>query len=308
MSSEPRTSVAASVPDAVPAAVGTAKSGTVRAVFLDVDGTYADFGVVPEGHVQAVRAARDAGHKVFLCTGRPLSMVPDSIQAAGFDGIVASAGAYVEVAGEVLVDLRLPADLAARVVAVLDSNKAVYILEASEALYAPESVDGRLRAIIDKHFSKHPDGPEVGSSAILDALRTIESSADLAAFPFAKVSVFESPVPMEQLVMEIGEGIAVVANSVADEGMHAGELYRKGLSKADGIAAAIAHLGIPREDTIAVGDGENDLEMIAFAGVGVVIEGSSPALLALADRTAAPPHEEGLVAAFAELGLTPSGT
>ncbi len=304
MSSEPSTTVAAPTPDTAHAAVDTAKPGAVRAVFLDVDGTYADFGIVPEGHVRAVRAAREAGHKVFLCTGRPLSMVPESIKAAGFDGIVASAGAYVEVAGEVLVDLRLPADLAARTIAVLDSNRAVYILEATEALYAPESAEGRLRAIMDKHFSKHPDGPEAGSSAILDALRTIELSADLAAFPFAKVSVFESPVPMEQLVEEIGDGIAVVANSIADEGRHAGELYRKGISKADGIAAAIGRLGIPREDTIAVGDGENDLEMIAYAGVGVVIEGSSPALTALADRMAAPPSREGLVAAFKELGLT----
>ena len=71
----------------------------------------------------------------------------------------------------------------------------------------------------------------------------------------------------------------------------------------DGVAAVIAHFGIERENTVAVGDGQNDLEMIAFAGVGIAIEGSSPELLALADRTAAPPHREGLVDAFTELGL-----
>jgi hydroxymethylpyrimidine pyrophosphatase-like HAD family hydrolase len=108
---------------------------------------------------------------------------------------------------------------------------------------------------------------------------------------------------MERLVGAIGEGIAVVANSVADDGRHAGELYQRGISKADGVAAAIAHLGIAREHTIAVGDGANDLEMIAYAGIGIAIEGSLPELLAIADRTAAPPHQEGLVAAFAQLGL-----
>ncbi|MCU1521614.1 MAG: hypothetical protein JWN19_1999, partial [Arthrobacter sp.] len=39
------------------------------------------------------------------------------------------------------------------------------------------------------------------------------------------------------------------------------------------------------------------------AGIGIAIEGSIPELLAIADRTAAPPHQEGLVAAFAQLGL-----
>ncbi|MGW9415357.1 HAD-IIB family hydrolase [Arthrobacter cupressi] len=273
---------------------------TIRAVFLDVDGTYADYGVVPEGHVRAVQAARKAGHRVFLCTGRPVSMLPRAIRGAGFDGLVASAGAYVEVAGEVLVDRRFSAALAARTVAALDAHNAVYVLEAQESLHVPPAAEERLRAIIEEHFSKAPDGREVGASAILGSLVRVP---DLAKVPFSKVSVFDSAAPMRQLVEEIGEGIAVVENSIADEGRHAGELFQRGISKADGVAAAIAHLGIPREDSIAVGDGENDLEMLAFAGIGVAIEGSSPELLALADHTAAPPHREGLVAAFEELGL-----
>jgi len=274
-------------------------AGTVRAVFLDVDGTYADYGVVPAGHVRAVRAAREAGHRVLLCTGRPVSMLPQSILAAGFDGLVASAGAYAEVAGEVLVDRRFPADLAARTVAALDAHDAVYILESQEALHVPPAAAERLRAILDAHFRQAPGGP-VGSSAILGA---VQQTADRAAVSFAKVSVFDSPVAMEDLVREIGEDIAVVANSVADEGRHAGELFQRGISKADGVAAVIAHLGIAREDTIAIGDGANDLEMIAYAGIGVAIEGSIPELIAIADRTAGRPGQEGLVAAFAELGL-----
>lgn len=274
-------------------------TGTVRAVFLDVDGTYADYGVVPEGHVRAVRAAREAGHRVFLCTGRPVSMLPTSILAAGFDGLVASAGAYAEVAGMVLLDRRFPADLAARTVRALDAHDAVYLLEAQEALHVPPAALERLQVILDAHFEQAPEGP-VGSS---DILRAVRPTSDLAGASFAKVSVFDSPVAMERLVGEIGGDIAVVANSVADDGRHAGELYQRGISKADGVAAVIAHLGIAREDTIAIGDGANDLEMVAYAGIGVAIEGSLPELVALADRTAGPPRQEGLVAAFAELGL-----
>lgn len=274
-------------------------NGSVRAVFLDVDGTYADYGVVPEGHKRAVQAARKAGHRVLLCTGRPVAMLPDAILAAGFDGLVASAGAYVEVAGSVLVDRRFPADLAATAVSVLDAHDAVYILEAQEDLHTPPAAMERLRSILDAHFSQAPAGP-VGAADIFDAVRP---TLDGTTVPFAKVSVFDSPVPMEQLVNEIGGPIAVVANSVADEGRHAGELYLRGISKADGVAAAAAHMGIARQDTIAVGDGANDLEMIAYAGIGVAIEGSAAELVALADRTAARPRQEGLVACFAELGL-----
>ncbi|GAA3712668.1 HAD family hydrolase [Zhihengliuella alba] len=271
--------------------------GAVRAVFLDVDGTYADYGVVPPGHAGAVRAARRAGHWVFLCTGRPRSMLSADILGAGFDGVVASAGAYAEAAGEVLVDRRFPADLAARTVEVLDAHDVVYVLEAQEFLHVPPAAEERFRAIVQEHFDQ---GVGAGESAILGALRP---AAERTEVPFSKVSVMDSAVPMSRLVEDIGDGIAVVENSIADEGRHTGELYQRGISKADGVAAVLAHLGIAREHSVAAGDGENDLEMIEFAGVGIVIEGASERLMALADRTAAPPRDEGLVAAFAELGL-----
>lgn len=288
------------MPKPMPIAPAVITATTIRAVFLDVDGTYADYGVVPDGHVRVVRAARAAGHKVLLCTGRPLSMLPANILGAGFDGIVASAGAYAEVGGEVLMDRTFPADLAARTIAALDAHNAVYILESRTALHVPPRADPRLREIVEDHFEKGADGETKGSSAILGSLVLL---TDPASVSFAKISVFESPVPVERIAEDIGEGIALVENSVADEGRHSGELYQRGISKADGIAAAMDHFGITRENTVAMGDGQNDLEMIAYAGVGIAIEGSSPELLELADRTAAPPHREGLVAAFADLGL-----
>ncbi|AIY03254.1 hypothetical protein ART_3655 [Arthrobacter sp. PAMC 25486] len=275
---------------------------TIQAVFLDVDGTYADFGVVPDAHVQAVRAARASGHKVFISTGRPLPMLPESILGAGFDGVIASAGAYVEVAGEVLLDREFPADLAARALAALDAHDAVYLLEAQHALYVKPSAEARLRAHIEAHFAADPDGRTTGAAAILGGVRVL-SGTDEAIF--AKISVYESPVPMAQLVAEIGGDIDVVGNSIADEGPHAGELFQRGISKADGVAAALSRLGIAQKDSIAFGDGQNDLEMLAYAGLGVAVEGSHPDLLAIADRTALPPHQHGIAAAFAELGLIP---
>ena len=42
-------------------------------------------------------------------------------------------------------------------------------------------------------------------------------------------------------------------------------------SKGVGVAAAAAELGISREEVMAVGDNLNDLEMLCYAGVGVVM-------------------------------------
>ena len=277
-----------------------ATAHTTRAIFLDVDGTYADFGVVPEGHVSAVRQARAAGHKVFICTGRPLPMLPDSILGAGFDGVVASAGAYAQVGDEALINSTFSADLTTRALDVLDAHDAVYILEAQDSVRVPAAAEDRLRAHIAAHFASAPADQPTASSSIVGSLTSFTNRSGLS---FAKISVFESPVPMADLVNAIGEDIDVVANSIAAEGPHAGELFQRGISKADGVAAVIAHFDIPKSDSIAFGDGQNDLEMLAFAGLGVAIEGSSPELLAIADRTAPRPSELGIATAFAELGL-----
>ena len=274
-----------------------------RAVFLDFDGTYADHGVVPEAHVRAVRVARAAGHRVFLCTGRPKSMILTSVLAE-LDGFVAAAGGYVELGGKVLADHRFPAELAAQAVSLLDEHNVAYLLEAPEAVYGPPGVDRRLAALLIGHLrsSDHPD--REGPRDILDALRM---SDDLSAASFSKITCFDSAVPLASIAEELGPEVQVLPSSIPDMGDTAGELYLSWIHKALGIQTVIDHLGIAREQVIAIGDGLNDIEMLEFAGTAVAIEGSDPRVLKVADHFAPGPHQEGLVSAFLELGLVDGG-
>mgnify|MGYP003378638864 CR=1 FL=1 len=111
-----------------------------KTVFLDFDGTYAHNGVVPPAHVRAVGEAQRNGHRVLLCTGRPKALVAaDDI--AVFDGLVAAAGGYVEVKGEVLA---VDAPALARLRAELEGAR--LLLEATREHLA-ELRTGRAEAL-----------------------------------------------------------------------------------------------------------------------------------------------------------------
>ncbi|MFV0254171.1 MAG: HAD hydrolase family protein [Beutenbergiaceae bacterium] len=269
-----------------------------RAIFLDFDGTYADYGHVPEQHEAAVRGAREAGHVVMLCTGRPRCMITEEVLNS-FDGIVGSAGGYVEIGGQVLADRRFDRDAANRAMVVLDRYDAAYLLEAPEAVYGLPGIDRRIAEIIGDRLGQRPEPAD--ESKPFAALRM---QPDLSRVEFAKITCFDTPVPIMDVAAEIGDDVAFLPLSI--QGMTidtTGEIYLPGVHKADGIATVIDHLGIDRSAVVAVGDGANDLEMLEFAGFAVAIEGSSPQLLALADATAAGPAQAGLLPAFTSLGL-----
>lgn len=269
---------------------------TPRTVFIDFDGTYAEHGVVPSAHVEAVTQARRNGHRVFLCTGRPKSMVPAHVLAGVFDGLVSAAGGYVELDGQVLADVRFPTALGAELIRLLDDDGALYVLEAPEAIYGRPGTEDRLAALLGQTV-KSLEGPR----DILAALITLD---DLTTRPFSKITCFSSGSPLRLVADTLADRVALLPSSLPDLGHGAGEFYLPSIDKSVGIAVVTDHLGVAQQDVIAIGDGHNDIEMLEHAGIGVAVKGGPQALIAQATLFIDGPAAEGLVAGFNELGLT----
>lgn len=269
-----------------------------RAAFLDIDGTLAFQGDIPEAHADLVRRARAKGTLVFVCTGRAKSFVPASLGEIGFDGMIATAGAYAEVGGTVVADRTIPLDVAGRLVEALDRYDARYLLEATDALYARPELLTTLdeRAARDNAEDRKHASPQ-------ELLAALDLREDLTGVEFGKVGVLHSPIPVAQLAAEASDQLEVLEGSLPGMGAYSGEIFARGINKAVGMLAVAERLGVDVADVYAFGDGLNDLEMLSAAGVGVAIEGADPRVLAVADRTCPGPDQAGLVGAFEELGL-----
>ena len=77
----------------------------MKLIFLDIDGTLVSPGtnMPPDSALAAIRAAQQAGHKVFLCSGRNYDMLRPLLRY-GFDGVVASGGGYILCGDQVIYD------------------------------------------------------------------------------------------------------------------------------------------------------------------------------------------------------------
>lgn len=73
------------------------------------------------------------------------------------------------------------------------------------------------------------------------------------------------------------------------------EVMARGVNKADAIAGLLERLGLEREDTIACGDGLNDLSMIRYAGLGVAMGNAQQSVKDAADIVTLSNDEDGLV-------------
>lgn len=270
-----------------------------RCVFIDFDGTFADHGIAPFEHGEAVRRARAGGHVVLLCTGRPGSIVAPDVVAL-FDGLVSSAGAHVRVGDQVLRDDRFPADLARRTVEMLQAEGATFALEAPEGLYGSDTIGQQIAERVEDRRDTLPEGIGRGGQDILDAVAPTE---DLRTASFAKISIWASPRAVSDVAEDIGPEVGSLPNSISDDGIHSGELFLAGVDKADGVRQVADHLGFPLEATVGIGDGLNDLGMLRAAGTAVGIEDGAAEVVAAADILVPGPSGHGIVLAFERLGM-----
>lgn len=275
---------------------------TRKAVFLDVDGTLIDdYGQVPASARQAVREARTNGHLVFLCTGRSMVELTDSVFEVDVDGYVLSSGAYVQVGPDVLKHERLSQEAVHHVADFFDAHGGGYFFQAHDAVYAsPESRD-LLRSIVAASVASDPAFSEV-DHGLLTYVDTITVDADLRAMVMTKAIFFDSVVSVDDLRTEFPEFLIVPA-SVTVFGTNAGEMTIPGIHKATGIDVVLGHVGVDLADTIAIGDSYNDLEMLEHVAVGIAMGDAPEAVRDVADEVTTSTTEDGIRLAFLRHGL-----
>lgn len=272
-----------------------------KLIFLDIDGTLTEPGknIPPASAVDAVRRAREKGHKVVLCSGRNYGMLFPVLKF-GFDGLVASAGGYIEYDGQVVYDCPMTQEQQARVLEIFKEN----------GIY--RTIGGRNHSYTDEGFKEFlaENMQSKANSEMLRWREQIENELDIRpmseydgepiyGMAFMSRGADRLKKPMEELQEEF-------EFCIQDEdtcGIVNGELSSKAFDKGSAVKRLCDFLGISREDTIAFGDSMNDMEMLRAVETGVCMANGSPSLLKIADMVCPTVTEDGLYSAFETLKL-----
>jgi Cof subfamily protein (haloacid dehalogenase superfamily) len=247
---------------------------------LDLDGTIIDTHLnLDPRDVEALRRIIGAGVEVIACTGRPFpGALPWAIRLGLDNPIVCYQGAQVRTpSGEMLLDHGIQHDIAMEVIR-----------------FARER-DLHIQAYRDDQLLVERDRPEAREYS-RHAGMPINVVADLdqamgATTP--KLVIVSSSVTLEELLPNVRRKWEGRLNAATSMPTYL-EFTSIESDKASALQFLCARMGVPREQCIAVGDGRNDASMIAWAGLGVAIEGSPPEVQAAADRTIPGPGRGGI--------------
>ncbi|PJM79520.1 Cof-type HAD-IIB family hydrolase [Bifidobacterium scaligerum] len=261
----------------------------IKAVFFDIDGTLTSFvtHTVPVSTVEAIHRLQAEGIKVFICTGRApsqMNVVLDTMPVT-FDGIVAFNGQYC-----------------------FDNT----------GFFASQAIDTDDIRIIINWLAAHPE--VVCNFGEKDYVYFNHSNERLQATwkklgKTAPTRYFDDPMPraITHETFQISPFIAAeqeaelvsLCSNIRGVRWHPDftDLIPADGGKPRGIQRFMEHYGIAREQTMAFGDGGNDTDMLAFAGIGVAMGNATAEPKAAADYITDDVDHDGVLNALLHWGV-----
>ncbi len=250
-----------------------------KLVLFDIDGTLVSYstnpGHIPDPTKQAIAMLGKAGHTVAVATGRSLLTARSVMEQLGIGHAVLCGGAHVISGGQVVqldcMEQEIAERIAERSMALgcsvfACSDKAIFLGNCDE-----ESWEYVRR--------QSGDGEAAQSISLMNDV--------------CMMSIYGENLPEKALLED---------NSIT-EYHHALEVRAPGITKASGMVLLAKSLGIPLEDIVAVGDNENDVEMLRTAGIGIAVGNCSDGAKAAADIVADSIEESGILTVMKQIHL-----
>jgi len=261
-------------------------SMSIRLIALDLDGTLLNSrGHLSDRNRQAIAAARARDVRVALVTGRRFRDARPLALELGLDvPVIAHNGALTKHARtlETVAAILLPLAAAREVVRVGRAHGADPLVSvdpegAGVLVYDHVSEENRPLAEYIK-WARRIHGDEAEQAVV--RVESVEQYLDHAP---VHISFSGTTANTEKLVAalerEVGASVKLMTTLYPRVNFGLIDIIHPAVSKGTGLAAVAEEYGLTPEAVMAVGDNHNDVEMLRYAGTGVVMANAEPLLL-----------------------------
>ncbi|PTI44928.1 Cof-type HAD-IIB family hydrolase [Staphylococcus xylosus] len=274
----------------------------VKAIFLDMDGTilHKDNQVDMET-TAVIHQLRANGYKVFLATGRAHNeinhLVPSSFEV---DGIISSNGTLGMINEEKLFTHSLSFTTVNDIVKRAQQQEIYYEVFPFEGNRIVLKEDQSWAIALFK--AETPPG-NVGVSEWTSRKASLKDKVDWATTipetTFSKIYLFspnyDKITNFRNQLIEEQQNLKI---SVSNSSRYNAETMAYQIDKGTGIKEMIEHFGIKQEETLVIGDSDNDRAMFAFGHYTVAMKNARPEIKALTMDVTAYTNEENGAAQY----------
>ncbi|MCJ1655868.1 HAD family hydrolase [Staphylococcus sp. NRL 16/872] len=275
-----------------------------KAIFLDMDGT-----ILHENNQASLKtkevidALRDKGLKVFLATGRSYSEIENLVpQGFKVDGIISSNGTSGEIDGKNLFQHSLLTDSVKKIVSLAQQQHIYYEVFPFDKMRIALKEDKQWMDEMIQGDTPPNNVSESEWKSRRDAMAgKIDWQEDIVEDQFAKIYLFSDNLnKITNFRDELIQNKVLLNISVSNSSRFNAETMAYNTDKGTGIKEMIEHFKIKQEETLVIGDSDNDRAMFAYGGYCVAMKNARPEIKELTDDVTSLTNEEDGAALYLE--------
>lgn len=262
------------------------KNSKIKALFFDIDGTLVSFQThrIPQSTVEALEKAKQNGVNIYISTGRPIILITNLGQIEHLiDGYVTTNGARCFVENHTVCQCPILRSDVEKVIEAADRDDYSVIVVGEKHLAIHH-----LTPVVEKIFV---EGLGVDSLDFQTNIDDLKDEDILQLTPFCSVEQESELMPSLENCTS-GRWHPAFTDITAAQA-----------DKGKGLQVMADYLGLNIDETMAFGDGGNDISIIKKAGIGVAMGNAGDNLKEVADYITTSVDEDGVKNALVHFGV-----
>jgi Cof subfamily protein (haloacid dehalogenase superfamily) len=259
----------------------------IKAVFFDIDGTLFSLKTksIPESTQNAIKNLRKKGIKVIVATGRSINDLKH-IKHIDFDGFLTFNGGYcMTIDGNVMFRQAIDTDDIRKLIKYSEETEVSFSLMYEDKV----RISDETPEVVELYEHVNLPLPPLYDKATPDIENVLQ------------VNIFIDPEHEVSFMQE------VMPNSLSSRWTPSfADVNPGGISKQTGVSYFCDHFNIDVSETMAFGDGGNDISMLKFVKIGVAMGNAGDNVKEVADFVTEDVDNHGVEAALIHFGLLDS--